>query len=169
MTKRDKLKQKISEGKIISFNEADTVLKEAGYIPESPGSGSSHITYRKTGKNPMKKNLEYYLNLNWSYRFEWSDEDNCYIASVAELPGCISDGKTIEEAAKMIKDALKSHISTMINHGDKINEPPRPEEYKGKILLRTTPQKHYKLVKKANAQGKSLNKFLDEIIDKEIA
>lgn len=143
MTKKDKLKQKIVEGKNISFNEA--------------------------GGNSMKKDLSYYLNLNWSYRFEWSDEDKCYIVSVAELPGCMSDGETIEEAAGMIKDALESHISALLNHGDKVPEPPKPEEYKGKILLRTTPQRHYKLVKKASSQGKSLNKFLDEIIDKEIA
>ena len=117
----------------------------------------------------MKKNLEYYAKLNWTYRFEWSDEDNCYVASVAELPGCMSDGDTIEEAATMIKDALNSHLASMLKHGDVITEPPKPDEFKGKILYRTSPQKHYKLVKKASSEGKSLNKFLDEIIDKEIA
>lgn len=117
----------------------------------------------------MKKDLNYYLNLNWTYRFEWSDEDGCYVASVAELPGCMSDGETIEQAAAMIKEALESHISAMLKHGDEIPEPPKPGEYKGKILFRTTPQKHYKLVKKAASQGKSLNKFLEEITEKEIA
>ena len=115
------------------------------------------------------KNLDYYLKLHWTYRFEWSDEDNCYVASVAELPGCMSDGETFDKAAKMIRDALESHLVAMLKHGDKIIEPPDPSEYKGKILFRTTPQKHYRLVKKAAAQGKSLNKLLDEIIDKEAA
>ena len=53
MTKRDKLNQKIAEGKIISFSEADKILKNAGFSPEVPKSGSSHITYRKEGKNPI--------------------------------------------------------------------------------------------------------------------
>ena len=54
----------------------------------------------------IKKDLDYYMNLNWTYRFEWSDEDNGYVASVAELKGCMSFGETIEEATVMIKDAL---------------------------------------------------------------
>lgn len=45
MTQFDKLIKKILETKIISFNEADKILKTMGYLPENPGS--SHITYRK--------------------------------------------------------------------------------------------------------------------------
>lgn len=117
----------------------------------------------------MKKDLTYYLNLHWTFRFEWSDEDNCYLASVAELPGCMSDGESIEEAAVMIREALKSHIYTMLKYGDKIPEPAKPEDFKGNIALRTTPVKHRKIARKASSEGKSINKFLNEIIDRELA
>ena len=50
MSKKDKLNQKILEGRNISFEEADKVLIKAGFIADSPQSGSSHITYRKQGK-----------------------------------------------------------------------------------------------------------------------
>ena len=30
----------------------------------------------------------------------WSDDDNCFITSVPDLPGCMSDGKTPEEAIR---------------------------------------------------------------------
>lgn len=53
MTKLEKLIKKILEGKTVSFNEADLALQNAGFDPESPKSGSSHITYRKSGKNPV--------------------------------------------------------------------------------------------------------------------
>ncbi len=34
------------------------------------------------------------------------DEDGLYIASVPELPGCYTQGKTLEEVRKRIKEAM---------------------------------------------------------------
>lgn len=35
------------------------------------------------------------------------DEDGLYIASVPELPGCYTQGKTFEEARERIKEAIE--------------------------------------------------------------
>lgn len=35
------------------------------------------------------------------------DEDGLYIASVPELPGCYTQGKTIEEARERVKEAIE--------------------------------------------------------------
>ena len=35
------------------------------------------------------------------------DENGLYVASVPELPGCYTQGKTLEEARKRIKEAIK--------------------------------------------------------------
>lgn len=35
------------------------------------------------------------------------DEDGVYVASVPELPGCYTQGKTLEEARERIKEAIK--------------------------------------------------------------
>ena len=113
----------------------------------------------------MKKNLEYYMNLYWSYRFEWSDEDKCYIASIAELKGCVADGSTIQEAMTEILDALSSYIQACLEAGYDIPEPLKPSDYKGKIPYRTTSEKHYKLAVKAKATGKSINSLIDEATD----
>lgn len=113
----------------------------------------------------MARTLEYYLALPWSYRFEWSNEDQCYIASIAELKGCITDGATIEEATIMIRDALQSYISSLLEDNEYIPEPPKPNDFKGNIPYRTTPAKHLKLYIKANATGKSINKLIDEAVD----
>lgn len=53
MTKRDKLIRAILEDKIISFEESDKILLFLGYIPDTPSSGSSHITYRKDHLNKI--------------------------------------------------------------------------------------------------------------------
>lgn len=117
----------------------------------------------------MEKNLEYYLGLPWTYSFEWDSRDNHYVVSVKEIPGCKSCGKTIEEAAIMIKDALQCCIETLIEFGDPIQEPLNVSDYKGTITYRTSPEKHYKIAQKASSSGKSINKIIDEAIDKEIA
>jgi len=117
----------------------------------------------------MNKDLTYYLSLNWTYRFEWSDEDKTYIATVAELNGCMTDGQTIETAAAMIKDALKSYIETFLGLDKEIPEPAKSSDFKGNIPFRTTSEQHYKLHKKAAIEGISINKVIQRAVEKETA
>ena len=47
---------------------------------------------------------------HYSMAIQWSVEDNVYIATVPELPGCITHGATYEEAVKHGQEALESWI-----------------------------------------------------------
>jgi len=42
----------------------------------------------------------------YSMVIEWSDEDGLYIATIPELPGCRTHGKTQVEAVEMGRDAI---------------------------------------------------------------
>ena len=54
MGKYDKLIDKIkSLKKNLRFDELSGVLMGIGYIPKSPKSGSSHVTFRKPGNRPI--------------------------------------------------------------------------------------------------------------------
>lgn len=53
----------------------------------------------------------------------WSEEDNCYVTSVPDLPGCMSDGKTPEEAIKNTQVIIQEWIETALEDGEKIPEP----------------------------------------------
>ncbi len=54
------------------------------------------------------------------------DEDGVFIAECPTLPGCISEGKTRNEAVENIKDAIKGYIISLKKHNEPI--PPSIEE-----------------------------------------
>jgi len=43
-----------------------------------------------------------------------------YTALVPALPGCVTHGRTIEEAQAMAKDALSGYVASLRKHGDPI-------------------------------------------------
>ena len=53
----------------------------------------------------------------------WSDEDNAYIVEVPELPGCMADGKTYEEAIKNAQKVIQEWIETAKELGREIPAP----------------------------------------------
>ncbi|MFQ5824572.1 MAG: type II toxin-antitoxin system HicB family antitoxin [bacterium] len=70
----------------------------------------------------MSNKLEHYLKLPYTTIIR-PCEDGIYEASVAELEGCLSHGKTKEEALEMIEDAKRAWIETNLEAGDTIPEP----------------------------------------------
>lgn len=61
------------------------------------------------------------------YKYEiiiwWSKEDNCYIADVPELPGCMADGATAVEALENVEIIISGWIETAKELGRSIPEP----------------------------------------------
>ena len=53
----------------------------------------------------------------------WSSEDDAFIATVAELPGCQADGKTVIEAMNNLEIAIEAWIETANEIGRAIPNP----------------------------------------------
>jgi len=53
----------------------------------------------------------------------WSDEDQSFIAEVPELPGCMADGATYQEALANAEIIIKEWIETAQELGRSIPEP----------------------------------------------
>jgi predicted RNase H-like HicB family nuclease len=51
-----------------------------------------------------------------------------YGVSFPDFPGCITAGKTLEEARKMAAEALSFHIAGMLEDGDQIPQPSTLDE-----------------------------------------
>ncbi|HET8840151.1 MAG TPA: type II toxin-antitoxin system HicB family antitoxin [Ktedonobacteraceae bacterium] len=48
--------------------------------------------------------------LRYSMNIQWSEQDQAYIVTVPELPGCRTHGNTYIEAVKQGQDAIESWI-----------------------------------------------------------
>lgn len=53
----------------------------------------------------------------------WSKEDQSFIAEMPELPGCMADGETAQEALKNIENVAESWVETARELGRDIPEP----------------------------------------------
>ena len=56
----------------------------------------------------------------YSMLIEWSDEDDAYIVTVPELPGCMTHGATYAEAVRQGEAAIATWLSTARKWGDPI-------------------------------------------------
>jgi predicted RNase H-like HicB family nuclease len=54
--------------------------------------------------------------------FTYETESRGYVSDVPELPGCMSQGKTLDEAVKNIKDAIKGYLYVQKKHNRKIKD-----------------------------------------------
>jgi len=54
--------------------------------------------------------------LDWKVVLE-KDEDGWFTVSVPSLPGCISQGKTRQEALENVKEAIELHVSSLADEG----------------------------------------------------
>ena len=67
-----------------------------------------------------------------NHRYEviiyWSKDDNMFLAEVPELPGCMADGKSHQEALANVNDVIMQWIETAKSLNRPIPEP------KGKLM-----------------------------------
>ena len=106
------------------------------------------------------KNLDYYLGIPYKYTLIPAEEGG-YVIEIPDLPGCISQGETVEEALAMIEDAKRGWIEIALEQGKDIPEPSKAaEEYSGKFNVRVPKSLHKALSEKAKEENISLNQFI---------
>lgn len=61
------------------------------------------------------------------YKYEviiyWSDEDQAFLAEVPELPGCMADGSTYQNALQNVQIVINEWIETAKQNNRKIPKP----------------------------------------------
>ncbi len=108
----------------------------------------------------MAKTIDEYLSLPYTRELIPEPEGGWFI-KIKELPGCMSQGDTPEEALGMIEDAMRCWLQVSLDDGDPIPEPRPDEEYSGKFVVRVPKSLHRRLVEEAEREGVSLNQLVN--------
>ena len=104
-----------------------------------------------------EKNLEYYAALPYEIKITPSPEGG-YVATIPDLPGCITQGETRLEVLEMIEDAKICWLEAALDLGESIDEPDW-DLYNGRLNLRIQKSLHRKLAESAKREGVKLNQL----------
>jgi antitoxin HicB len=92
------------------------------------------------------------------------DEGGGYLIEFPDVPGCISDGDTPEQAISNGRDALESALLTMKEFGRAIPPPVLTKTASGQWRQRVPKSLHNRLVARAKQEGVSLNTLVATMI-----
>ncbi|MCK5741985.1 MAG: toxin-antitoxin system HicB family antitoxin [Chlorobi bacterium] len=117
-----------------------------------------------------KKDLDYYMSLEYDtgiHKFT-EEEGEGYHAYIPLLgaSAVIGDGATADEALAELEHGKRWFIEYCLEKGHNIPEPPTTEEkkYSGRFMTRVPKELHKQLAKKAEAQGVSMNLYVNNIL-----
>ena len=115
-----------------------------------------------------KRDLNYYKALNYRMNFSYEKDESRWYVEFPELPGCMADGATREEALQAALDTKDDWLETTFESGREIAEP-RPEiEYSGRFLLRIPKSLHKSVAEEAKREGTSINRLAIQFLSAEL-
>lgn len=80
----------------------------------------------RSGKDKVMSEYQYTIILHPD------TEEGGYTVTVPALPGCVTQGETLEEAIAMAKDAIRLHIEGLIAEGEPV---PEEQEHPQAIVI----------------------------------
>lgn len=106
----------------------------------------------------MKKHIEYPFELR-----PLSDEEGGgWLVTYPDLPGCMSDGETPEQAMANGKDALEAWLKAAEQTGRDISNP--GDLPSGKFIARVPRSVHARLSARAKQEGVSMNALVSSFL-----
>lgn len=96
----------------------------------------------------------------YAARIAYSDEDGCFVGHIAGVRDVVGfHGESVTELRAAFEEAVDDYLETCAKLG---RAPQKP--YSGKLLLRVDPMLHARAAMLAEAQGKSLNAWAQEVL-----
>lgn len=73
--------------------------------------------------------------LEYTALFTPDEESGGFTVEVPALPGCVTDGNTLREAKKNVKEAIELYLKTLKERGFSFPEDTEPNFLKSKIIV----------------------------------
>jgi len=96
----------------------------------------------------------------YTYRIEWSHEDNAHIGRCLEFPSLSAHGKSADKALKEIEFLVGETIRIMTAGNEQIPESFGMKKYKGNLTLRISGEMHRSLAIRSAEEGVSINQYI---------
>ncbi|EKU97079.1 protein encoded in hypervariable junctions of pilus gene clusters [Leptolyngbya sp. PCC 7375] len=87
-------------------------------------------------------------------------ENGQFVATIKDLPGCVVQSSSPEEAINSVQHARNLWIASARSQGKKIPAPSTEGKYSGRVMLRMSPLLHKILVEAAQKENVSLNQYM---------
>ena len=102
---------------------------------------------------------------DFAARVEYSEEDGCFVGHIAGIRDVIGfHGETVAKLRSVFKEAVEDYLATCKKLGQAPNKP-----YSGQFRLRLAPELHARAAMVAESRGKSLNTWVSDVIEKNLA
>lgn len=100
----------------------------------------------------------------YSARIDYSDQDGCFIGHIAGIRDVVGfHGESVAELKAAFEEGVEDYLATC----KKLKRAPQ-RPYSGKVMLRIDPGIHAKAAMVAEAEGKSLNAWAQEALERAI-
>jgi len=97
----------------------------------------------------------------YAARIEFDAEDRIFFGRLTGIRDMVTfHGQTVNELEAAFKEAVDHYLDTCARLGDAPNKP-----YSGKLTLRIPPSVHAAIASAAETSGKSLNKWVSDLLD----
>ena len=111
----------------------------------------------------MEKGIEFFMSKNYRASLYY-DPDGYWVAEHPELPGCVADGETAQDALSSLDEARELWMESRLATGLEVPVPQDEPQFSGKFVLRLARSMHRELAKEAETEGVSLNTHISNIL-----
>lgn len=96
----------------------------------------------------------------YTYRIEWSEEDDSHIGRCLEFPSLAAHGKSADKALREIEFLVRDAIKLLNEESEPVPESFGLRKFKGNLTLRISSEMHRNLAIRSAEEGVSINQYI---------